>query len=265
MMQSNKENHFKAMVIGGTIDSRQIIDRLLEKNIEVFATVATTYGESLLQERQGLQIFQGKMNETEIQKFIIEKGIDLVIDASHPFAENVSVNAINACENAEISYLRFERQSHSIEYSNCLMADTYKEAAIMASNIEGNIFLTTGSNNLDVFVENIPNFKEKLFVRVLPDSNVILKCEKLGLSASNIIAMKGPFSKKLNKEMLKTCNATVMVTKESGDAGGVCEKQLAADELGIQTIMIKRPKIQYQNVFRDIETLVEKVVTTFRS
>jgi len=259
MMENNTEKPFRIMVIGGTLDSHQIIDELLNKKIEVIATVATTYGESLLQEKPGLRVFHGRMDGEQMEEFITVNGINCTVDASHPFAANVSINAIQASSNVGIPYVRFERESHAAEYSDVLMADSSEEAAVIAAGFDGNIFLTTGSNNLEDFVKNIADFRVRLFVRVLPMSSVIQKCEKLGLSADNIIAMKGPFSKELNKEMMRQCKAAIMVTKESGDAGGVSEKLLSARELGITTVMIKRPKIQYENLFNSIAGMIEYV------
>lgn len=255
-MTDYMKSSFKIMVIGGTSDSRIIIDKLLENHFEVIVTVATSYGESLLQERSGLQVFQGRMDEEQLKDFMEKQEISCVVDASHPFAANVSLNALKACQRAGIDYIRFERESCVIDLPDVLIAENYEEAAIISSKLKGNIFLTTGSNNLEDFTKNIPDYVQRLYVRVLPESSVILKCEKLGLTAENIIAMKGPFTKDLNIAMLKQCNAAVMVTKESGDAGGFIEKISSARELGIKVVMIKRPKLQYKNIFSNTDGLI---------
>ena len=91
----------------------------------------------------------------------------------------------------------------------------------------------------------IPDFKGRIFARVLPDSKVIEKCERLGLDAGSIIAVKGPFSEAMNIEMLKHCNVSVMVTKDSGNAGGNDEKINAALKMSIPVIMVERPDIYY--------------------
>lgn len=249
-------NHY-LMVIGGTTESHQIIDELLNRNINVILTVATSYGESLIEERPGLKVVAGRMDSEQMLHFIKSSSIECVVDASHPFAQNVSNNAIQACREASIPYVRFERKSHEADLSDVYLAQSYEEAAAIASRLEGNILLTTGSNNLECFITTVKDYKQRLFVRVLPTSNVIQKCEKLGLTADNIIAMKGPFSKELNREMLKQCKASVMVTKESGDAGGVKEKLLSAGELGAAVILIKRPVVEYINVFNNIEKMID--------
>lgn len=245
------------IVIAGTIDARQIIGELIKLNVSVVATVTTTFGTELLNEYQGLKVYEGKLNSGEMIKLINETHASCLIDASHPYAGNVSVNAITACETAKITYLRFERDESRVEYSNITRVKDFIEAAKLAESFQGNIFLTVGSNNLEIFTGIIPDFKERLFVRVLPDSKVLIKCESAGLSAKNIIAIKGPFTEEMNIAMLKACNASVIVTKDSGDAGGTAEKLGAAQKLGVPVIMVERPHVDYGKKVSSIEEVIE--------
>ena len=58
---------------------------------------------------------------------------------------------------------------------------------------------------------------------------------------SHIIAMQGPFSTQLNDALYAQLQIAVMVTKDSGEAGGVSEKVLPAPHRGIHVIVIRRP------------------------
>ena len=111
----------------------------------------------------------------------------------------------------------------------------------------------TGSKNLPKIVELIPD--RNLIVRVLPTSDVILSCESLGLNADNIIAMKGPFSQSINEEFYKHYNVDIVVTKESGIAGGFLEKVNACETLQIPVVIITREKINYPLVVNEIDEL----------
>lgn len=100
------------------------------------------------------------------------------------------------------------------------------------------------------------------------------KCEQLGLPQKNIIAIQGPFSKEFDKALYKQYGVTLMVTKESGKVGSVDEKVEAAKELGIEVILIGRPKLNYGTVyanFIDVITELHKkigstpIVTTEQS
>ena len=113
-----------------------------------------------------------------------------------------------------IAYVRYERKSfiEGISYPNIYVVDTIEEACEIANEKGNNIFIGTGSKNLDKYVELITN--RNLIVRVLPTSEVIKSCEDLGLNGDNIIAMKGPFSKTINMEMYKQYKIDLVITKE---------------------------------------------------
>ena len=112
------------------------------------------------------------------------------------------------------------------EYSKIIHVKDIDEAIRILENNQ-RIFLTTGSKTLDRFTELLDRGKH-LIVRVLPKSEILKKCEGIGLSPENIIAMKGPFSSEMNYQMFKDYKADVVVTKDSGIIGGVPEKIEAA-------------------------------------
>ena len=115
------------------------------------------------------------------------------------------------------------------------------------------IFLTVGSNNADIYAPY--NQSVDIFIRILPKSDLVKKCEDLGFKNSNIIAMQGPFSKDLNKAMLTSTNAGVLITKESGNLGGFMDKLEACIELDVKLIVVQRPIVNYPLMFNDIEVL----------
>ena len=114
-----------------------------------------------------------------------------------------------------------------------------------------------GSKNLDKYIELIK--EKKLIARVLPTSEVLESCEGLGLNADNIIAMKGPFSEEMNIATYKQYNIDLLITKESGVAGGFLEKINACKVLNIPVIIISRKKIDYPKVINNIED-IEKMI-----
>lgn len=244
----------RVMVIAGTSDARGIIGELIKNGKEVIATVTTSYGKELLEEYRAMEVYQGKLNAEEMLNLITAKGISCMVDASHPFAREASVNAIDACSRAKIPYLRYERSSTNREEDFIIRVKSFEEAAQRASQFKGNILLAIGSNNLKFFIDKIPDYKERIFARILPDSRMVAKCEVAGFTAGNIIAVQGPFSVDMNVAMLKHCNASLMITKESGDTGGTDEKLEAAARLNIPVIMVERPQIDYG---RKVSTVLE--------
>ena len=118
-----------------------------------------------------------------------------------------------------------------------------KAAAELAEQMSGNIFLTTGSKELAVFIQIISDFS-RLYARVLSTEETFEICKELGFEGKQLICMQGPFSEDLNRAMYAHVDAKILVTKESGDVGGFSDKMQAALALGMQCIVIQRPKEQ---------------------
>ena len=85
----------------------------------------------------------------------------------------------------------------------------------------------------------------RLIARVLPTAEVIGLCEDLGLAPDQIVALQGPFSAALNRELFLRYEAEVIITKNSGTLGGTDTKVQAAAELDLPLIVIDRPPLAY--------------------
>ena len=243
------------LVLGGTSDSLEICDRLNKnKDLLYILSVTTSYGEDLAK-KHAKNVIIGKLSEEDMIDFIEKNNINKIIDATHPYAIEVSKNAIKCAKEKNIDYLRYERKSliEEMTYKNKYVVSNIEEACKLAREKGSNIFIGTGSKNLPQIVDYIPD--RNLIARVLPTSDVILSCEKLGFNPDNIIAMKGPFSQSINEEFYKHYNIDIVVTKESGVNGGFLEKVNACETLDIPVIIITREKIDYPVVVNDIEEL----------
>ena len=119
-------------------------------------------------------------------------------------------------------------------------AGNSEEAAALAALCAGNILLTTGSHTLSVYAKVIE--PERLFVRVLPTHQALDLCAAAGMVQSHVIAMQGPFSRNFNAALYDQLRIRTMVSKDSGQPGGVADKVLPALERGIDVVMIERPK-----------------------
>lgn len=243
------------LVLGGTSDSLEICKELNKyKNIEYILSVTTEYGKEIAK-KYAENIILGKLSKDKMLSFIDENSIDRIIDATHPYAVEVSKNAIECSKIANIDYVRFERKSliECIDYNNKYIVDSIDEACCIANKVGKNIFIGTGSKNLDKYVDKLVD--KNIIARVLPNSEVINSCEQLGLNGDNIIAMKGPFSQYMNEETYKQYKIDLVITKESGLAGGFLEKVIACKSLGIPVIIIKRQSMNYPNVINDTEEI----------
>ncbi|SDZ13646.1 precorrin-6A/cobalt-precorrin-6A reductase [Proteiniborus ethanoligenes] len=244
------------LVLSGTADGRKIIEILSNIGYSIIASTATEYGKLLVEaNNNSVEIVSKRLEKPDMEKLILKKGIKYIVDATHPYAENVSINAIAASKSTGIEYLRFERKGRL--YSGVQYFSSYNSAIMHLKETKGNILLTTGSNKLHIFTSSLDI--SRLYARVLPTYSVLKKCEDLGLLPKQIIAIQGPFTKEFNKAMYENYRIESMVTKDSGDVGGTTEKIQGALETGVNVILIQRPNIEYTNLCNSIEEVIEIV------
>ena len=233
----------KIFLIAGTEDGRKLAKFLSGKNFDVTASVVSDYGRKLLENCAGVKINDKPLERNDLEKILREENFFCLVDASHPYAKNISANAVAATQAAQIVYVRYERAEISFDYEKIFPVESYEEAAIKAAQLGKNIYLTTGSRSLKIFVDRLKDCN--LTARILPTAEVLNQCEALGLTPKQIVAMQGPFSTELNIELFKHAGAEVVVTKNSGQIGGTDTKLAAAKFLRLPVVMINRPKIFY--------------------
>ena len=177
-----------------------------------------------------------------MEEFIRNQGIHLVIDATHPHARLVSEEIQEACGRTGVRLERCLRaEGEQNKARDWVEVDSIQEAVSFLSSVSGVIFATTGSKELEALCQ-IPDYQKRVYARVLPTSNVLKKCEKLGITGSHLIAMQGPFSTEMNTLFLRQTKAEWLLTKDSGRAGGFQEKVEAARENGTRVVVIRRPE-----------------------
>ena len=229
---------YKVIVFAGTTEGYEISRFLSENQLPVLACVATEYGSKSLQENSCLHVQAGRLDEQQMRDLFFREKPELVLDATHPYAAEVTQNIRKACEETGVSYTRILRTGS--EQQNAVYVRDAKEAAEYLKGTEGNVLLTTGSKELAVFT-SVSDYNKRLFARVLSLPSVIESCQALGFEGRNLIAMQGPFSKELNQAMLEQYQCKYLVTKDSGKAGGFLEKIQAAEALGVTAVIIGRP------------------------
>lgn len=231
----------KFLIFAGTTEGRMITEFLCTKNALLHVQVATEYGEQLLPEQENVVIFSERLDEEQMYQQMMEENYDMVIDATHPYAKEVTQNIVAACIRSRMEYTRLVRAKAGIPAgSDIRYVDTHEEAVELLNGIEGKVFLATGSKDLPVYCQGI-NDIARLYVRVLPTAKVIGECQAAGITGDRMICMQGPFSAELNYTLFQEVGASVLVTKEAGKVGGFEEKVDAARRARIQTIVIGRP------------------------
>ena len=261
----------KIWIFGGTTEGRLLAEYCSREKIEAWVSVVSEYGEELLQEElmesgnagnpdlnhntclakknlktvqasSVIKVLRGRMDRYQMEEFIRNQGIHLVIDATHPHARLVSEEIQEACGRTGVRLERCLRaEGEQNKARDWVEVDSIQEAVSFLSSVSGVIFATTGSKELEALCQ-IPDYQKRVYARVLPTSNVLKKCEKLGITGSHLIAMQGPFSTEMNTLFLRQTKAEWLLTKDSGRAGGFQEKVEAARENGTRVVVIRRPK-----------------------
>ncbi|EIT86467.1 precorrin-6x reductase [Fictibacillus macauensis ZFHKF-1] len=247
------------LFLAGTSDARELAIQVKQAGFPLLATVVTENAAIELN-NQHIDVHVGRLNQAEMGEMIEQHRITAIIDASHPFAEEASKNAIAGAKDKGISYIRYERDTQTYEHPHLWGVSTYEEAAQKALEMGGVVMLTTGSKTLQTFTDRLLHQPDvTLIARMLPRKDNMEKCEALGFPQKNIVAIQGPFTKAFNQALFQQFNVNVMVTKESGKQGAVDEKVEAALDMGITVIMIQRPKIQYENQYSHYDEVIAHI------
>lgn len=230
---------YKVLIFAGTTEGIILCNLLASNKIPTYACVATEYGTLSYEKSEFLTVQAKRLTAEEMQTLMCEINPEIVLDATHPYAAEVTQNIKTACENTGFFYQRVLRGEGDHSDSAVYVEST--EAAIeFLKQTEGNILLTTGSKELAKYTA-IPDYENRLFARVLSLPSVMEACSTYGIVGKHLIGMQGPFSKELNEAMLKQYDCKYLVTKDTGKAGGFQEKIDAALSCHAIPVIIGRP------------------------
>lgn len=240
------------LVAAGTTESEEAVALLLEAGSSVIVSSATDMGARMFDRLSAeypdsLERLTGRRDCTAWKKLIRDRQIESVLDATHPFAVEVSRELKQACLDTDVLYLRYLRPAtdHSAYKDGIYWAKDAVEAADTASRLageDGRILLTTGVVTLPIYRERIPGFQDRCYARVLDTPSSRAACEKIFSDAGHWRAQDPPFDADANERLIRQIRAEVLVSKDSGESGGVEAKLAAAKRAGIPVVLIRRPE-----------------------
>ena len=138
-------------------------------------------------------------------------------------------------------YVREESPDRWKDLPGLITAESAKDAAdILSGRPFGSdrILLTTGAKEAEAYADLDMS---RLFIRILPSEESRRACLRAGFPEDHIVSAMGPFSEEENLRLMRQLQITLLVTKESGRAGGFPEKLAAARRLGVRVLVIRRP------------------------
>jgi len=165
--------------------------------------------------------------------YLSERGIDLLVDATHPFAAQVSAQARAACEAAGVPRLMLRRRPwrrHPLD--RWIEVEDFAAAARIVSKIGRRAWLTLGTGEVAAFadVRDV-----RFLVRLIDRPRA-----PLPLKFHEIVVGRGPFSVVAERHLIQLHAIDVLVCKASGGEA-TAAKLVAAREASLPVIMVRRP------------------------
>ena len=239
------------LILGGTSEAYELAKRLvLEAGGQEFRILTSLRGSTQKPRLpKGDHRIGGFGGVDGLENFLREEEVSHVIDATHPFAEQISRNAVHACRSSQLPLIRLERPSWEPESEdNWILKPDLKSAAEWLMDHPQRVLLTTGHRDLDVFRDAHASF---FLIRTI---------EPVSLpegfpNAENLIS-RGPFSKDEEIALMRSWKISLLLCKNSGGEASFA-KLLAARELSIPVLMVKRPELPEVSQTESIDEVVK--------
>ena len=227
---------YKVLILGGTSEGVALAKKLSEDPtlIPITSLAGRTRGPKVV---QGLLRQGGFGGVKGLVEYLISEEIFAVFDATHPFASQITKNAISACKSAKVPLVRLTREPWVAETGDDW--DNVESIAQAAKSIPvgARVFVTTGRQELE------PYFKRNdiwTLVRVID-----MPSKQLELGKGKFIAGRGPFSVEEEVDLMGAYRVDLLVSKNSGGQSSY-GKIVAARRLGLPVIMVRPPELNLE-------------------
>jgi precorrin-6A/cobalt-precorrin-6A reductase len=254
------------LLLSGTSEGRIFGARLRAEGLPFVASVTTPEARQLFAAIDPApEVLVTRFSAGGLATLLRERQVGAILDATHPFAQHISEMAMGAAAQAQIPYVRYERPSTSRagvppedECEAMIMAPDVETAAQICLERGSRVFLTTGTKTLPMFRQVMAC--KWVMARILPTLASLNQALQAGLLPTQILALRGPFSEELERALLREYRIDLLVTKDSGAAGGLDTKLKAAAALRVPAVVVSRPPLQYPNLCHDLEQAVQTVI-----
>ncbi|MBV6626961.1 MAG: cobalt-precorrin-6A reductase [Rivularia sp. (in: Bacteria)] len=235
------------LILGGTQEAAKLATKAANlPHIKVKVSLAGRTSQAATSKYLRIGGFGGIAGLIE---YLQAERIDLIIDATHAFAATISHHAAIAAENLQLPRLMLIRSEWElVEGDKWIEVENIESAAKILPDLAKRVFLTIGRQELTAFsqLENIW-FLMRMIEK--PASDIVLP---QGL----LLLKKGPFNKDSEKRLLEDYEIDTVVSKNSGGSATYA-KIIAARELGIKVVMVKRPMLPQGESVEDVESALE--------
>lgn len=244
------------LILGGTRDAMNLAGALLDH--PKFSATYSLAGRTRRPLPSGLPTRRGGFGGVDgLSNYLKQHKVDVVVDATHPFAAQMSANAVAACSKNQLPLVRLSRQPWAaINGDHWLAAQDLPHAAMLLkqhSKAGDRVLLATGGLSLQHFED-------------ISERHLIVRCVDPPQPPPNfdswtLLTQRGPFLLADERQLLRAENIHILVCKNSG--GKAAEAKLtAAQELGLPVIIVNRPEIPPADIeyfhYRDVIVCLER-------
>lgn len=244
----------EVLVFGGTTEGRELASWLAGRGrVHVTYLAATELGQALADAR--VEALAGPLDDDGMHRLVEGRDVAVIVDATHPYAIRVTKSAAALGEALGIEVIRVRRASVELPADAHVFADAASCARALDAT-QGNVLLTSGTNDLSIYCTHVRDFEQRLYARILPTISSLERALVAGLDPSHLLCIQGASSAGFNLACIHEFSARHLVTKESGALGGFPEKVEAARIANVELWVIKRPDdagVSYEEAQRLLE------------
>jgi precorrin-6A/cobalt-precorrin-6A reductase len=256
----------RVLILGGTGDASALASQVTNiKGVEVITSLAGRTRNPLAP--AGNIRIGGFGGESGLTEYIREEKIDVLIDATHPFAAQISFNAASAAISCGIPHLMFIRPAwEKVPGDKWIEVESVESAAAILPDFAKRVFLTVGRQQLAPFANlestnlkstNLENIWFLMRLIDLPESNAVIPHGK-------ILCYRGPFALEDERKLLVENEIDTLVSKNSG-GDATRAKIIAARELGVKVVMVKRPLTPEGEKVSDVDSALRWLMKVMNS
>ena len=235
----------RLLILGGTGDATELAARASQiAEIEVVSSLAGRTQQPFTPKTGTVRI-GGFGGAAGLAAFLLDRPIDLLIDATHPFAAQISANAAVAAAECNVPYLMLVRPAwERVEGDRWIEVASHSEAAKALLGQSQRVFLTIGRQELAEFA----GLDAIWFLMRAIDPPAL----NTPVPNGKLLLARGPFTLEDERKLLLEYQIDTIVSKNSGGSATYA-KIAAARELGIPVVMVQRPQIPDVEQVADVE------------
>jgi len=221
----------RILILGGTGEARELAASLVASGTDVISSLAGRVRQPRLPDGQ---VRVGGFGGADgLARFLRDEGITRVVDATHPFAGTITVNAAHAATETGLPLLVLRRPAWAADPSWERVADIQAAARAVGEWPGEGVFLTTGRRDLDAFAADR---RHAFLVRTVdpPEGAVPPRM--------TLILDRGPYTAEGESALIRDHRIGLLVTKNSGGSM-TAAKLTAARDLGVRVVMVARPPL----------------------